>query len=130
MSTPTWKTPTISGNTAYGTTGNSDTDQDEGFYLRGMRMNIDGNTSYKVGNALGNGIIIDSANQLSLTNNLTYNNATGISISTPQATISGNESRNNTTGMYVTDSDATARAQDLQQQPARQRQWDPTGRQR
>jgi len=36
-------------------------------------MNVDGNTSYKIGNAFGNGIYVDSANQLSLTNNLTYN---------------------------------------------------------
>ncbi|HEV8606351.1 MAG TPA: right-handed parallel beta-helix repeat-containing protein [Tepidisphaeraceae bacterium] len=101
----------ISGNIAYGTTGSTDTDQDTGFYLRGTRMTVNGNTAYKVGNQVGNGIYIDTANQLSLTNNLTYNNAAGITVFTPQASISGNETRNNGTGMLVSDSDGVSRSQ-------------------
>src|SRR5207247_4904691 len=39
----------LSGNEAFGTTGNSTTDQDTGFFLRGTRLTVEGNTSYRVG---------------------------------------------------------------------------------
>ncbi len=100
----------LSGNEAYGTTGNSSTDQDTGFQLRGDRMNVFNNRAYKVGAQLGDGIDVDSADQLVFHDNQAYNNVNGITIATSQAEISGNETRDNIRGLYVSDDNGNFRS--------------------
>ena len=97
-------------NIAYGSTSAADTDEDNGFYLRGQNMTIDSNTAYKVGVQFGNGIYIDSANGVTLTNNLAYNNTNGLTASLAQGAFSGNEAKNNNRGLFVSDSEGTARS--------------------
>jgi hypothetical protein len=101
----------ISGNTAYGTTGNTNIDQDTGFYLRGDRMAVFNNKAYKIGSQLGDGIDVDSADQLVFHDNLAYNNANGITLTTSQADVYANEARDNRRGIYVTDDNGNARTQ-------------------
>ncbi len=96
-------------NVAYGTTGNSNTDQNTGFYLRGDRMTVEQNTAYKVGNQLDYGIRIDNADSLIARDNLTYNNQYGLTIDTTQGEVYGNEARANNRGIYVRDSDSVNR---------------------
>ena len=99
----------VSGNEAYGTTDSSATDQDTGFQLRGDRMTILGNRAYKVGVQLGEGILVDSAEELVFHDNLAYNNVNGITITTSQADIYDNDARDNDRGFYVGDSNANER---------------------
>ena len=99
----------VSGNEAYGTTGNTATDQDLGFQLRGDRMTVFGNRAYKIGALFGDGIDVDSNLQLTFHDNLAYNNINGITIGSSQAEIYNNETRNNQRGLYATDDNANAR---------------------
>ncbi len=100
----------LSGNTAYGTTGNAETDQDQqDFYLRGSHMTVNGNTAYMIGSRLGTGIYVDSASALTLINNLAFNNSSGLTVYLSQGMIHDNEARNNDRGLFVNDNDAAAR---------------------
>jgi len=99
----------VSGNEAYGSTGNTNTDEDIGFQLRGTRMTVVNNRAYKVGAQFGDGIDVDSADQLIVHDNLAFNNVNGITISTVQGDIYNNETRANSRGLYVTDTNATLR---------------------
>ncbi len=101
----------VSGNEAYGRTGNSNKDQNIGFQLRGDQMVIVNNRAYKVGAQLGDGIDVDSADDLVFHDNLAYNNVNGISISTSQGDVYANEARDNDRGIYVDDSNGNARTQ-------------------
>ena len=100
----------IRNNIAYGTTGRAENDQDVGFYLRGTRMTVDGNTAYKIGSQFGDGIYIDSANSLTFTHNLAYNNTNGFTVYLSQGTLHDNEARDNSRGLLAYDSDGAQRS--------------------
>jgi parallel beta-helix repeat protein len=100
----------VSGNVAFGTTYGEEVNQDTGMYLRADRMTVEDNTAYHVGGAIINGIYIDSADQLVVRNNLTYNNSAGLTILTSQADVYGNESRNNDRGFYLNDDNDALRS--------------------
>lgn len=99
----------LSGNVAYGTTGNAARDQDNGFYLRGDRMTITNNTAYKVGIQFGTGFYVDSAEELVVSGNLAYNNVNGFTLSTSQADIHHNTARGNDRGIWVGDTNGAFR---------------------
>ena len=99
----------VSGNTAYGTSGNTTLDQENGFYLRGDRMTVVNNISYKVGAQVGTGFYIDSAEELSFSGNFAYNNINGITITTSQADIHHNDARDNDRGIWVSDTQVAFR---------------------
>jgi parallel beta-helix repeat protein len=102
---------TVQNNTAYGTGGNGNTDQDYDFYLRGSNALIDGNTAYRVGPQNNNyGILVDASSNTILRNNLVYNTTYGFTVTTGQSQVYNNESRNNARGIYLYDTDGSARS--------------------
>ncbi len=100
----------LTGNIAYGTTGDTNTEQDTDFHLRGGNLTVDGNTAYRIGSQFGSGIFIDdSVSTVTLSHNLVYNNSDGVTAYVSQAAIFGNEVRNNERGMLVSAYDNSQR---------------------
>ncbi|MCA9262213.1 MAG: right-handed parallel beta-helix repeat-containing protein [Planctomycetales bacterium] len=98
----------LEGNVAYGTTGNSDTDQNTGFLLNGEDMRIERNVAYKVGTQLHRGFDIDATGDLVVWNNEAFNNQVGMFIRAESATVANNTAHDNDTGFSLDDFSAAS----------------------